>query len=224
MHRTALFLLLLSACGLAAEEKGHPRVRFLAERAPSAAGQVAMVAGEKRSVDFDLTVNHLSEPIEVPGRAFQLRCKQPDAAIANIQLPDSGDSFVSLLIPAKAGGYQAIVIPTDGTGFKAGDVYFYNHSDETVMGYIGTTKFVITAEKGQIIKPEGARAEKFYDVGFGIHQDTGNRVLSTTRWPVDDHSRAYVFFFKNPANGRLDYRAVDEFVPPPETQKAQANL
>ncbi|MGC4014219.1 MAG: hypothetical protein QM755_06825 [Luteolibacter sp.] len=224
MHRSALFMLLLCASGLAAEDKGHPRVRFLAERAPANAGQVAMVAGEKRSADFDLTINHLSEPIEVPARAFQLRCKQPDTAIANIQLPESGDSFISLLVPAATGGYQAIVIPADSQAFKAGDVYFYNHSDQTIIGYVGTSKFMIAAGKGQIIKPDGARAEKFYDVGFGVHQESGNRVLSTTRWPVDDRSRSYVFFFKNPTNGRLDYRAVDEFVPPPETQKAQANL
>lgn len=223
MHRFALFLLLLTASGFA-EEKGRPRIRFLAERAPAGAGQVALAAGDKRSADFALTTNHLSEPIEVPARACQLRCKQPDVAIANIQLPESGDSFISLLVPASGGGYQAIVIPADTQAFKAGDVYFYNHSDQTILGYVGTSKFTIAAGKGQIIKPEGARTEKFYDVGFGVHAETGNRVLSTTRWPVDDRSRSYVFFFKNPANGRLDYRAVDEFVPPPDTQKSQANL
>ncbi|MFD0895534.1 hypothetical protein KBB96_19630 [Luteolibacter ambystomatis] len=223
MHRSALFLLLLTVTGLAADEKGRPRIRFLAERVPANAGQVALVAGDKRSADFALTTNHLSEPIEVPARTCQLRCKQPDVAIANLQLPESGDSFISLLVPASGGGYQAIVIPADTQAFKAGDVYFYNHSDQTILGYVGSSKFTIAAEKGQIIKPEGARAEKFYDVGFGVHAETGNRVLSTTRWPVDERSRSYVFFFKNPSNGRLDYRAVDEFVPP-ETQKTQANL
>ena len=40
------------------------------------------------------------------------------------------------------------------------------------------------------------------------------RSYSTTRWPVDDKQRSYVFFFINPATKRLDYRAVDEFVEP----------
>ena len=80
---------------------------------------------------------------------------------------------------------------------------------------MGSVKFVIGGSSGRIVRPEGAKAERYYDVGFGVREEQGNRMLSTTRWPVDDHSRSYVFFFQNPTSGRLDYRAVDEFVPPP---------
>jgi hypothetical protein len=222
MHLRPLFLLMTSACSLTAGGKAQPHVRFLAERAPTPIVQVAAIAGEKRSVDFDLPVNYLSRPIEVPGRFFQVRCKQPDAIIANIQLPETGDAFVSLLIPAKNGGYNAIVIPTDEGGLKPGSIYLYNHSDATVMGRIGTSKFIITTGTGQILKPEGAHTEKFYDVAFGVQEETGPRVFSTTRWPADDRLRSYVFFFKNPTSGRPDYRAVDDFVPP-EAPKIGAN-
>ena len=222
MQRNPLFLLLLSACGLVADEKAQPRVRFLAERATAPVIEVVATAGEKRSEDFELAVHYLSNPIEVPGRSFQLRRKQPDTVIANIQLPETGDAFVSMLVPEKNGGYNAIVIPTGGNGFKPGSIYLYNHSDKTVMGYIGTSKFAITTGKGQILKPAGARDENYYDVAFGVHGETGKRVFSTTRWPVDDRLRSYVFFFKNPTSGRPDYRAVDEFVPP-EASEIEAN-
>lgn len=35
---------------------------------------------------------------------------------------------------------------------------------------------------------------------------------ATVRWPVDKQVRSYVFFVQD-ANGRITYRAVDEFVP-----------
>jgi hypothetical protein len=272
MQRNFLFLLLLSSCGLAAGEKSQPRVRFLAESATTPVVQVVVTAGEKRSVDFDLAVNYLSKPIETPGRSFQLRGKQPDEVIANIQLPETGNDFVSLLVPSKNGDYKAIVIPTDEDGFQAGAYYLYNHSDQTVTGSIGTSKFVITPGKGQILKPEGAGDNPFYDVVFAVRQITNNRefspidsnrkynrsfldyinilkfvasagkgpilppertdgqmpqdvasgvnghiidqVFSSTRWPVDNRMRSYIFFFGDLASGQMNYRAVDEFVPP----------
>ena len=63
-------------------------------------------------------------------------------------------------------------------------------------------------------RPTGAKPENYYDVGFGVREKEGDRALSTTRWPVDPQQRSYVFFFVNPKNNRLDFGAVDEFVPP----------
>ena len=292
MHRSSLFFLLLSACSLVAGEKARPHVRFLAERAPASVMEVAAIAGENRSVDFDLPVDYLSKPIEVPGRSFQLRSKQTDKVIAHIQLPDTGDAFVSLLVVAQTDGYHAIVIPTDEDSFKPGSFYLYNHIDETVTGSIGTSEFILTTGKGQILKPEDSGDRNFYDVVFAVRKNTNDRVsgppdknesgvkvdstssnkhsdestegrrgapefasadgkrpipipentsdntlhdvlfglqqsaldhvFSTTRWPMDDRLRSYVFFFNNPTTGRPDYRAVDEFVPP-EAPNMQEN-
>jgi len=38
---------------------------------------------------------------------------------------------------------------------------------------------------------------------------------------VDEQSRSYVFFFKNPNTDHVEYRAVDEFIPP-DPKKPQA--
>jgi hypothetical protein len=119
-----------------------------------------------------------------------------------------------LLIPATTGGYKPVVISSGDPSFKPGDVYFYNHADKPVLGYVGTAKFILEPAKGQTLRPAGAKPEKYYDVGFGVREKEGDRALSTTRWPVDDKIRSYVFFFVNPGTKRLDFRAVDEFVPP----------
>jgi hypothetical protein len=212
-----LFTSLLLISGLHAQTQVAKdlQVRFLAERSPQQIGQVVMAVGENRSTPFDLPSNYLSTPLTPTARTFNLRAVTPDVSLASITLPEDGKSFIVLLIPAKEGGFKPIVIRSDDPAFKSGDVYFYNHSPKVILGYVGTAKFSLEAGKGMVLRPTGARAENFYDVGFGVREEQGDRTLSQTRWPVDDKVRSYVFFFVNPSTSLLDFRAVDEFIPPP---------
>jgi hypothetical protein len=214
MFRIAAFLACCFVPLLSAQESGKSdlKVRFLAERAPANLGQVELLAGKVRSAGFKLPVNHLSEVQSAPARAFSVCQSGKETPLAAVTLPESGKAFIVLLIPA-ASGYKPVVVPSDAS-FKPGDVYFYNHSDKPVLGYVGTAKFILEPGKGQTLRPEGAKPEKYYDVGFGVREKEGDRALSTTRWPVDPQQRSYVFFFVNPKTNRLDFRAVDEFVPP----------
>ena len=216
MSRLVLFFSLALSVLAPAQEagRGDLTVRFLAERSPGNLGQVVLAADKARSKPFDLPVNSLSLPFVAPARAFSVRPVAKDVSIADITLPDSGKSFIILLIPATAGGYKPVVISAEDPDFKPGDVYFYNHADKPVLGYVGTAKFILDPAKGQTLRPKGAKPENYYDVGFGVREKEGDRALSTTRWPVDDKIRSYVFFFVNPSTKRLDFRAVDEFVPP----------
>jgi len=216
MIRHVPFLAVLLSSILQAQEadRSDLNVRFLAERAPAGLGQVVVAAEKAKSAPFDLPTNNVSPPVAAPARAFELRSAAKDVSLAKISLPDAGKSFIVLLVPAAAGGYQPVILRADDPAFKPGDVYFYNHADKTVLGYVGTAKFVLEPAKGQILRPQGARPEKFYDVGFGVREKEGDRALSTTRWPVDDKQRSYIFFFTNPTTKRVDFRAVDEFVEP----------
>ncbi|PAW75755.1 MAG: hypothetical protein B9S38_00585 [Verrucomicrobiia bacterium Tous-C4TDCM] len=214
-RRVFLFALALTVVAHAQDAGGSGlTVRFLAERAPGNLGKVVLAAEKARSEPFELPINHLSDPRVAPARVFSIRPEAKDLSIADVTLPDAGKSFIVLLIPAVAGGYQPVVISAEDPDFKPGDVYFYNHADKPVLGYVGTSKFILAPAKGQTLRPAGAKPEKYYDVGFGVREKEGDRALSTTRWPVDDKIRSYVFFFVNPGTKRLDFRAVDEFVPP----------
>jgi hypothetical protein len=215
MIRILLCSLLAGSALAAAQQpgKGDLTVRFLAERAPGNLDQVLLAAGEVKGKPFKLPVNHLSEPQPAPARVFAIRPADKEIALATVTLPEDGKAFNVLLVPSAKGGYEPIVIPAGDGKFKPGDVYFYNHADKTVLGFVGTAKFILAPSKGQILRPEGARDDGHYNVGFGVREKEGDRTLSKSRWPVDDTSRSYAFFFTNPKTKRVDFRVVDEFVP-----------
>lgn len=212
---SAAFLLALVIHANAQGGGKGPTVRFLAERVPADLGQVVLSADETRGQPFDLPVNNLSEPMAAPARACKLLSVEKNVPLANLAFPEKGDEFIALLVPSPEGGYKPVIMSAKDPKFKVGDVYFHNHSDKAVLGYVGTAKFTLAPGKGTVLRPAGAKDDTYYDVGFGFHDETkGNRVLSKTRWPVDKHIRSYVFFFVNPSTKKIDFRAVDEFVAP----------
>lgn len=214
MIRLVLSLTLaFSALAVAQNKGGDITIRFLAERVPDQLGEVELVAEESRSAQFSLPTNNLSEPQDAPGRAFGLVPAGGEKPLAKIKLPDEGKDFIVLLIPNKT-AYHPVVIAAESANFKPGDVYFFNSSNSLILGFVGTAKFTLSPGKGKSVRPKGARPEGFYDVGFGVKEKEGNRTLSTTRWPVEEQIRSYVFFFMNPSTKRIDFRAVDEFIMP----------
>ena len=197
-----------------------PSLRFLAERAPDNLGEVVLAVGDKLSPPFELSSQRLSEPMPALARKMLLRMRDKPLTLAEIALPDAGSAFIVLLIPDPKGGYKTVVINSGDVNFRGGDVYFYNHAGKPVLGYVGTSKFLLNPGQGKLLRPEGAKEETYYDVGFGVREAEGDRVLRTMRWPVLTRSRSYVFFYQNPVKNRIDYRAVDEFVAPPEGNPA----
>lgn len=207
--------LLLAPIATGQSSRGDVTVKFLAERVPPEIGRVALAVDDTRGEAFDLPVNHLSEPIVPPARTCKVMSLAKNVPLATLKLPESGKSFIALLIPSPAGGYKPVVMPANDPKFKVGDVYFYNHSDLPVLGYVGTAKFTLDPGDGTTLRPAGAKENTYYDVGFGFRdKEMGNRLLSTTRWPIDKHIRSYVFFYVNPSTRKIDFRAVDEFVAP----------
>jgi hypothetical protein len=189
------------------------QVRFLAERIPAEIGQVRLMSGEWKSDDFDLPGNHLSPPQTPPERVFEVWSAAKNVSLAKISLPEPATSFVVILVPASKGGYSPVILPANNPNFKAGDVYFYNHADKTVLGYVGTSKFTLAPAKGTMLRPAGPKGDgKYYDVGLGFRDSDGDRPLSLARWPVQEGIRMYVFFYINPTTQRIDFRAVDEFI------------
>ncbi len=221
LHRLAGLLLALTTM-LAAQEPAAPakpkeergvQVRVLAEQAPDSIGKVCFTFGEAKSDTFTLPVNGLSAPIPVPARAMALKMADKDVSLCNLTLPEAGKSFAIILVVAKPSGYSPIIVRTDDPAFKAGDVLFINRSDKTILGKLGDTAMAVKPGTTQQSRPTGAKENTYYDIALGTRDSTGDKVLSTTRWPVDNTLRSYLFFFTT-VDGRTTYRAVDEFVPP----------
>ncbi len=215
MRSLALSLLLLASLSphaLAAKLE----IRFLAERVPADLGPVCLATEDARSDPFTMPMNNLSAPQTPPARLFNIVSVEKGGSLTTVKLPEEGDSFIALLVklPGQA-GYSPVVMPYRNPKFKVGDIYFLNLADKSVLGYVGTTKFILEAGKSEVVTPGGAREAKFYDVGLGVREEEGDRLLATTRWPESKHMRYYVFFFMDPKTNQITFRGVDEFVAPP---------
>lgn len=221
MPRT-LFALCLSSllgCVASAQDKGAPprdaiMLRVLAEVVPDDLGTVYLASpdGETRTPAFDLSANNVSDPIPVSGRALVLKATNKDLRLSAFTLPDAGRAFVVIFTPAKPAGYKAEAVRTDDPTFKRGDVFFLNRTEQTILGKLGSKPMVLEPGKSIITRPDGATEGAYYDVAFAARTEGKDKLLSTVRWPVDEQIRSYIFFVQD-ANGRVTYRAVDEFVP-----------
>ena len=216
MIRTFAWLLpvLLSiASASAQQDRDNIKIRFTAQTRPADLGELVMVTEDRRSQAFNLPVNHLTEPQTAPGRLFRLEAERQALPLAQVRLPETGDDFVVLLVSGDDSPYEAVVIPYRGDGFRPGDSYLHNVSSLPVLGRVGATEFVIAPRSGRVVRPSGARDERFYDVLLGVREGNASRAISQSRWPVASHTRTYVFFFDDPVRRDVGFRAVDEFVP-----------
>jgi len=189
-------------------------VRFVAQLVPPNLGSVVMATPDETSAGFELPTRHLTETMKAPARAFRLQLEERGTAICTITLPEEGNAFIILLVPSETRGFDPVIIPAADGAFRPGDFYLHNSSGSSVLGRVGTTEFTITPRNGRVVRPDGARDERFYDVLLGVRREGEPRVLSRSRWPVSNFNRTYVFFFDNPERGEVDFRAIDEFVPP----------
>lgn len=218
MHLRCFAVLLALLLPAAAQEnapakkgKGDVQVKFLAEQFPENLGKVFLLFGETKSQPFELTTNRLSEPVTALERTMVLKLADKDLPLCPITLPDAGKVFAVVLVTAKPSGFKPIVVRTDDPAFKAGDVFFINRSEKTILGKLGTTPLVLKTGESVKSRPSGAIDNTYYDIAFATRDETGDKVISSSRWPIDNDLRSYLFFFTN-AQGRTTFRAVDEYL------------
>lgn len=193
-------------------------LRFLASHhSITSAGDLQLRADKWQSKPFTVPSNHLSDPLAVPARTLALTTPGDDPAkarqLCQIKLPEPGKRFVAVLVPM-AQQLVPHVLRVDDSSFRAGDVFLHNATATQVGGKLGTTGFSLNPGAGRICRPNHPADARFFEVALFHLQDGSTRPLSTTRWPVDNNARGYVLFFTDPTSGRIEYRAVDEWVPP----------
>lgn len=191
--------------------KGNVQVKLLAEEFPENLGKVYLLFGETRSEIFELPVNRLSNPVMASARTMVLKLANKDIALCPITLPEEGKSFAIVLVTAKPAGFKPIVVRTDDPAFKPGDVFFINRSEKTILGKLGTTPLILKTGETAKSRPTGAVENTYFDIAFATRDETGDKVISSSRWPIDNDLRSYLFFFTN-AQGRTTFRAVDEYL------------
>ncbi|MFM2221326.1 MAG: hypothetical protein RLZZ553_1074 [Verrucomicrobiota bacterium] len=215
------FVFLLGFVGFAlchaqvAEEEKKPRlqVKLLAVIVPENLGQVYLQSGETKTAAFDLSANNVSDSQAVDQRNMTLHTVNKDLPLCSIALPEGGNEFIIVLSPAKPSGYRSVAVRTDDPAFRRGDVFFLNLTTKTVLGKLGTRPLTLEPGKSALNRADGPKEKGYYDIAFATRQENEDRLFSSSRWPIDDQIRSYLFFLED-ATGRVTYRAVDEFIPP----------
>jgi hypothetical protein len=194
------------------EKKPRLLVKLLAVVVPENLGQVYLLSGDAKTAAFDLPANNVSDAQAVSQRSITLHTINEDLPICSISLPEGGNEFIIVLSPTKPSGYRSIVVRTDDPGFRRGDVFFLNLTTKTVLGKLGTRPLVLESGKSAMNRADGPKEKGYYDIAFATRQENEDRLFSSSRWPIDDQIRSYLFFLEDPT-GRITYRAVDEFLP-----------
>lgn len=204
-----LLFLISSVSAQTKSTSGGIHVRFLAEQTPEGLGKVFLHLGEVKSESFDLPTRFLSESVPVGARPMALKTVEKEVTLCSITLPETGGSFAVVLVAAKPAGYGAIFVRTDDPAFKAGDVFFINQSDKIVLGKLGTAPLVLKPGDTAKSRPTGPVDNAYYDIAFAVRSEKGDKLISSSRWPIDNNLRSYLVFF-NDAKGRTTFRAIDE--------------
>ena len=90
--------------------------------------EVTMITGETVSPPFVISSENLTLAQETTGRQFALRAAGADANFAKVELPTEGRRFIVLLVLARNGKVDTVVIPDNRTEFRAGDIHAFNAS------------------------------------------------------------------------------------------------
>ena len=179
------------------------------------AKDVVIASGEDVRGPGTLHTHGFGDPVHVTARALGITTPpidgKPGRVLGKVTLPSAGRRFLLLLVPAKD-TYLCRAVRLDDPAFKAGHVCFFNVSRAQVAGTLGSRRFVTERGAPVIVPPPRRTDLPYYQVNFYYKRGDQTRPLADTRWPHDDRSRSYVFFYQNPKTGRVTYRAVDEII------------
>ena len=173
-----------------------------------------------KSQPLFIPTGNLSHPVLVPQRNITLSLlpqgeEKIGRIVAQAKLPQTGRSFLILLVPIKQQQkYLCRIVRLDDPAFRKGQICFFNLSKLPVIGKLGNKIFKVPPSKISIAKPTPQADLPYYEVRLFYKHGNKTRSLANTRWPYDDRSRSYIFFFSK--GERLTYRAIDEVLHTPK--------
>lgn len=218
LFRFLLVVVCLAGDLSAAAEPGSTGVRALLLVPGGPVVKLHPLSGAVAGEGVQVGARGLSDSFRIATREFSLAV--PDAkqesgyrGVAKVTLPAEGKDFIILLEPAGA-TYKVHVVNSRESRFGADCVLFFNATEITLGGTLGTNKVLFKPREAVFGKPPPRGEKPYYQITFYQPDEDKARPFANTRWPHRDGSRCYVFFYRNPSTGRLTYQAVDEELAP----------
>lgn len=227
----ALLVLSLPGSGQETPEKGIKKspvlLRVMCKQGVAGADDLNIIQGAKLLHNLVLSAPLTSEPLPIGrGELFLARGETTDNdpaldSVLQLNIPDTGRSFVLVLFPAPDGNakrpYHHRLIRTDIQQFGISDIYLCNLTSLQIGGLLGTAKFSIAPNTSEIVKPQPDPAGgRVYQSRFFYQHEGKARIFNDTRWPISRSSRIYLFFIPDPARRSVGYLSFREYEPFPQ--------
>jgi hypothetical protein len=189
-------------------EKGIT-LRLIACEVSAELPKVFLETKDSKSDVLDLPSSALSAPMSVSARSVDVKAADNDVPLCSITLPDEGKSFAVLLAPEGEAGFAPFLVKLDGDSFKPGDFSFINTSSKTMVLKLGGTELTVGAGEVAISRPTEPVNDRYYMVTMSARDDSGDKTIASTRWPLQNKGRGYIMFLES-SNGKITYRAINE--------------
>lgn len=194
-------------------EKGVT-LRMLACEVTPEPAKVLLEAKDSKSEAIDLPSSGFSDPVVVSAGPVAVKSHDNDEPLCQITLPAEGKSFAVLLAQEKPAGFVPFVVRFDDDSFKAGDYYFINRSAKTVVLKLGAAELLLDAGTAAKSRPTEPIHNHHYNITMSERGDSGDKLIASTRWPVQNGNRGFVIFLTG-SNGKTVYRTVDQSIEEP---------
>lgn len=207
------FLLLCSSHGSAADSVTFSALCFSPSSATEPAFYVGINGARKK---INVPVTSLGGPFQAnvrDGRMLDFFTNESDERPAvSVQLPSgSSDRLLVVFVP-QGGSYQARALTLPASGFGGGTTFAINLSPTEVAIRHGNTPQQSIKPSGQqlLTLPSGYR-EPMLPVQIFMRNSTGTwEIAQSTRWPIDNRFRTYLFFYRSKETEPIGVHAVPE--------------
>jgi len=207
--KSLLLLLLLLPCTVTAAPAPARTFRILFLEGPDSAPQTLQLFDGKSSTEVDLPRMNFSKVYPLRPGTLKLSLlptaiddpeKLPEGA-PSVVLPESSTDFYLLLTsdPSnKVAPVRIQAINADPSRLKKGAMLWYNLTDLTVGGTVGSRKLVIAPLSSKTLEPPASGNTDYpVDLAFRIAGKEANYPLCETKWRHDPRSRSLAFIIAN---------------------------
>ena len=221
--RPALYALILWPLVLSAQEGAKVKIKIVSFPKSLDPEPVELLVGEGKTLEVETPSNEISRSYTVPaqaswrvGRTVTGEDGKETFEILGEARALPSSSQLLLLVrkgPDKADGFKVIPIDYRPSGFGKGKMLFVNAAAVSVAGDVGSRKFAIKPGQLEIISPKPDETGRLCQAILYYEKEGKPQPFFSSRWPVNDRSKALVFIYHGDGDRKLRLHAIRDFSP-----------